>query len=74
MTRPLPCRDGPFEAGKTALLLVDMQRIWLEPGLDPDHADWTSEHYFYREIRERVVPNQKRLLSTASELMWDVHR
>ena len=65
MTKPLPRRDGPFEAGKTALLLVDMQRIWLEPGLDPDHADWTADHYFYREIRERVVPNQKRLLESA---------
>ena len=65
MTRPLPRRDGPFDSGKTALLLVDMQRIWLEPGLDPDHADWTAEHYFYREIRERVVPNQKRLLGSA---------
>jgi len=65
MKEALPRRDDPFEAGKTALLLVDMQRIWLEPGLDPAHADWPADHYFYRETRERVIPNQQRLLKAA---------
>jgi nicotinamidase-related amidase len=65
MTASLPRRDAPYEAGRTALLLVDMQRIWLEPGLDPDHADWPADHYFYRECRERVIPNQVRLLAAA---------
>ncbi|WP_102960529.1 cysteine hydrolase family protein [Mangrovicella endophytica] len=58
-------RDAPFEKGATALLLVDMQRVWLEPGLDPDHADWEPDHYFYRETRERAVPNAQRLLEAA---------
>jgi nicotinamidase-related amidase len=61
----LPRRDAPFEPGRTALLLIDMQRIWLEPGLDPEHADWTADHYFYRETAERVIPNQRRLLKSA---------
>jgi nicotinamidase-related amidase len=65
MAETLPRRDAPFEPGRTALLLVDMQRIWLEPGLDPGHADWTSDHYFYRETAERVIPNQRRLLKSA---------
>jgi nicotinamidase-related amidase len=42
-----------------------MQRIWLEPGLDPHHADWDADHYFYVETRERVIPNHKRLLAAA---------
>lgn len=58
-------RDAPYAGGATALLLVDMQRIWLEPGLDPDHADWPPDHYFYRETRERAVPNARRLLDAA---------
>ncbi|GGE03879.1 isochorismatase [Aureimonas endophytica] len=58
-------RDAPFAKGATALLLVDMQRVWLEPGLDPDHADWGPDHYFYRETRERAVPNARRLLDAA---------
>jgi biuret amidohydrolase len=65
MTSTLPRRDAPFEAGRTALLLVDMQRIWLEPGLDPAHADWGPDHHFYRETRERTIPNQQRLLRSA---------
>jgi nicotinamidase-related amidase len=61
----LPRRDGPFDLGKTALLMVDMQRIWLEPGLDPHHADWGADHYYYVETREQVIPNHKRLLAAA---------
>lgn len=65
MSSTLPRRDEPFRLNETALLLVDMQRIWLEPGLDPDHADWGPDHYFYRQTRETVIPNQQRLLATA---------
>ncbi|WEK48747.1 MAG: cysteine hydrolase [Candidatus Kaistia colombiensis] len=65
MNSTLPRRDEPFRRDETALLIVDMQRIWLEPGLDPDHADWGSDHYFYRQTRETVIPNQQRLLATA---------
>lgn len=64
-TSSLPRRDGPFTPGATALLLVDMQRIWLEPGLDPDHADWGPDHYFYRQTREVAIPNQLALLKAA---------
>lgn len=58
-------RDAPYKAGRTALLVVDMQRIWLEPGLDPSHPERGPDHYFYRETSARVVPNNERLLSAA---------
>lgn len=58
-------RDAPYEAGRTALLIVDMQRIWLEPGLDPSHPERGPDHHFYRETSARVVPNTERLLSAA---------
>ncbi|MCX5512784.1 cysteine hydrolase [Kaistia algarum] len=61
----LPRRDQPFQKGATALLLVDMQRIWLEPGLDPDHADWPADHYFYAQTRDVTIPNQRKLLAAA---------
>lgn len=61
----LPRRDEPFRPGETALLLVDMQRIWLEPGLDPSHPERGPDHYFYRETRDRTIPNQVRLLAAA---------
>jgi len=58
-------RDADYVAGETALLLVDLQRIWLEPGLDPFHPERGSDHYFYREVATRVVPNNERLLAAA---------
>jgi len=58
-------RDAPYRAGETALLIVDMQKIWLEPGLDPDHPERGPDHYFYRETRERAIPNCERLLAAA---------
>jgi nicotinamidase-related amidase len=61
----IPSRDAPFPRGGTALLLVDMQRIWLEPGRNPGHPDWTAEHYFHRETRERAIPNQQRMIEAA---------
>ena len=61
-TAPLPRRDGPYRRGETALLLVDMQRIWLEPGADPDHPELGREDYFYRQTAAVTIPNQERLL------------
>jgi nicotinamidase-related amidase len=58
-------RDAPYQRGQTALLLVDMQRIWLEPGLGTTHANWSPQDYFYRETASRVIPNQVQLLTAA---------
>src|SRR5258708_13706657 len=58
-------RDAPYQPGQTALLLVDMQRIWLEPGLGTTHAKWSPQDYFYRETATRVIPNQVELLTAA---------
>ena len=54
-------RDAAYERDATALLLVDMQRIWIEPGHDPAHSDRDAP-YFHRCLAELVVPNQVRLL------------
>ena len=65
MTRPLPTRDEPFRAGETALLLVDMQRIWLEPGADPHRPAASPDEHFYRTTAAVTIPNQVRLLRAA---------
>lgn len=65
MTQALPKRDEAFRAGETALLLVDMQRIWLEPGADPSHLERGPDHYFYRQTSSQTIPNQERLLAAA---------
>ena len=58
-------RDDAYRAADTALLLVDLQRIWLEPGLDPHHPERGADHPFYRRTREETVPNNQRLLAAA---------
>lgn len=64
MATLIPKRDDAYRPGQTALLLIDMQRAWLEPGADPDHPG-SPEDYFYRETAQRVIPNQQRLLQAA---------
>ena len=58
-------RDLPLERHSTALLLVDVQEIFCRPGLDPLHRDMTADHYFFRRLRDTVIPNQVRLLEAA---------
>jgi len=65
MSSKLLPRDAPYVPSETALLLVDMQRIWLEPGLDPDHPERGPDHYFYRQTASITVPNNERLLAAA---------
>ncbi len=54
-------RDSAYEPGMTALLFVDMQRIWCEPNLDPTHPQ-DADSYYHRRLRETVIPNQVRIL------------
>jgi nicotinamidase-related amidase len=57
-------RDAPYQPGAIALLLVDMQRIWVRPGLDPGMPANEAE-YFHDHLSREVVPNQVRLLRAA---------
>jgi nicotinamidase-related amidase len=59
-------RDAPYEAGATALLFVDMQRIWVEPGHHSTRPQAELEAY-HRHLAATVVPNQGRLLAAARE-------
>ena len=54
-----------FEPGRTALLILDMQRIWLEPRLCWNQMSWPDDHPFYIETSQRVIPNTQQLLATA---------
>ena len=63
----LPSRDAPFVRAQTALLLVDMQRIWLTPGADPAHPDKGPDDYFYRRTATETIPNARRLLQAARD-------
>ncbi|MGU9852673.1 isochorismatase family cysteine hydrolase [Pseudomonas koreensis] len=64
-------RDLPFVIDHTALLLVDMQRAWLEPQFDP-HLNGPDAEYFLTRAHMQVVPNQRRLLSAFREARQNV--
>lgn len=58
-------RDVPVKRGATALLLVDVQNYSAEgggeyAGMAPETVE-TRYGYFFREMRERAVPNMRRL-------------
>ena len=64
-------RDLPFVTDHTALLLVDMQRAWLEPQFDP-HLNGPDAEYFLTRAHMQVVPNQRRLLSAFRQTRQNV--
>ncbi len=63
---PAPLPDFPIVPQETALLIVDMQKYFCDPELgvgkvlQKDYPDMAA--YFQEELRQRVVPNAKRLL------------
>lgn len=65
LPEPIPARDAAFVPGQTALLLVDLQRIWLEP----DHAGHETgggpEDEFYATTAATTVPACEALLAAA---------
>ncbi|MBA3516336.1 MAG: hypothetical protein H0T75_01490 [Rhizobiales bacterium] len=52
-------RQAAYERGRTALHFVDMQRIFLLPGLDSGHAG-DHDDYLHSRVRETVLPNARR--------------
>ena len=58
-------REVPVKRGQTALLFVDVQNYSAEgggkyAGLSPEIIE-ARYGYFFRKMRERVVPNMRRL-------------
>lgn len=73
-------RDVPVQSGTTALLFVDVQNYSTENGSEYAHLSPESRAecygHFFREMRERAIPNMQRL-QTASrragiEVMYTV--
>lgn len=58
-------RETEFDQTSTALLLVDMQKLFCMPGLDPDHPELDAGHPFHQRLASLVIPNQVALLAAA---------
>jgi biuret amidohydrolase len=58
-------RATHFSKADTAVLFVDMQKIFCTPGTDPGHPEYTADHYYHRRLRDLVIPNQLRILTAA---------
>jgi biuret amidohydrolase len=58
-------REAHYTAGETAVLFVDMQKMFCNPGHDPAHPEMNADHYYFRRLRDLVIPNQVRILEAA---------
>jgi nicotinamidase-related amidase len=58
-------RETRFSPADTALLFVDMQKIFCLPGQDPAHPEFGPDTYYHRRLREIVIPNQVKMLARA---------
>ncbi|MBC7739921.1 MAG: cysteine hydrolase [Candidatus Saccharibacteria bacterium] len=58
-------RETDYHARTTALLLVDMQKLFCTPGLDPDHPEMDANHPYHQRLSRLVIPNQIALLAAA---------
>ena len=64
MAEAIPPRDAPFEPGRTALLLVDMQKVWLDRAAGAEHGTPEPDP-FYATTAEVTIPACARLLAAA---------
>jgi len=58
-------REAHYKAGETAVLFVDMQKMFCIPGLDPAHPEMNAGHYYFKRLKATVIPNQVRILEAA---------
>lgn len=65
MTKDTNPRITKFARSDTAVLFVDMQKIFCTPGVDPAHPEMKADHYYHYRLRDMVVPNQMRILAAA---------
>lgn len=65
MTTKTDKRDVHYTAGETAVLFVDMQKMFCIPGQDPQHPELNADHYYFRRLKQTVIPNQVRILEAA---------
>ena len=58
-------RECQYQTGDTALLFVDIQKMFCIPGMDPAHPELDANHYFHRRLKATAIPNQSRILEAA---------
>ena len=58
-------RETEFDRASTALLLVDMQKLFCMPGLGADHLELDARQAVHLQLANLVIPNQVALLVAA---------
>ena len=58
-------RETEYDSRTTALLLVDMQKLFCLPGTDPAHPEMNAAHPYHQRLARIVIPNQVALLAAA---------
>ncbi len=58
-------RATRYSKDDTALLFVDVQKMFCLPGRDPGHPEMGADHYYHRRLAQTAIPNQSRLIDAA---------
>jgi biuret amidohydrolase len=58
-------REAHYVAGETAVLFVDIQKIFCIPGNDPGHPEMDANCHYFNRLRTLAIPNQQRILMAA---------
>jgi nicotinamidase-related amidase len=58
-------RATRYSKNDTALLFVDVQKMFCLPGRDPGHPEMGADHYYHRRLAQTAIPNQSRLIDAA---------
>lgn len=62
MTAKTDKREVNYRMSETAVLYVDVQKMYCTPRLDPGHPELDEAHYYHHRLKELVIPNQVRIL------------
>lgn len=65
MTAKVDKREVHYTAGQTAVLFVDVQKMFCIPGNDPAHPEMDADCHYFQRLRTIAIPNQQRILSAA---------
>jgi biuret amidohydrolase len=58
-------REVNYSTGETAVLFVDMQKMFCIPGNDPSHPEMDADCHYFTRLRTIAIPNQQRILAAA---------
>jgi biuret amidohydrolase len=65
MTGKTDKREVNYVAAETAVLFVDIQKMFCIPGNDPAHPEMDANCHYFQRLKATAIPNQQHILMAA---------